>query len=183
MEELRPPNNQYYETRLPPEVLSQGDIFRDVPMPSLPEAVAYEPIQAERRGAYLTGEVVFVQAILISPTRSLRPSLGMEYAHPIATLCAVKPLSIAAAPGTDEEYNARDHDGLSDYMYLPEDADLGLAESVVDIRQAWALHREMLQGNRITQLKRPAAQQLMRKLATFYSRVSIPRGQFDPPQT
>src|SRR2546430_347063 len=90
--ESRPTEDSYYEGRIP--LLSQGDIFRDVPLayPSpAREIVEEEQDLVGRR--FLSGPFEVGTAMLVTPTCSMRSQASpTEYAHPVRSLVPVMPL-------------------------------------------------------------------------------------------
>src|SRR5919201_5581247 len=89
----RPPDADYYE-RNRVELVSQGDLFRDVPlaypMPADELVVDGEPGGSRR---FLSGPLEFGPAMLITPSCSLGAQGAKRYAHPVRTLVPVLPLA------------------------------------------------------------------------------------------
>ena len=82
--ERRPADQDYYEERL--AFLSQGDIFRDVPLsyPLPAREIAADEGGGARR--FLSGPLDFGTGMLITPTCSMRAQGTEGYAHPVRTL-------------------------------------------------------------------------------------------------
>jgi hypothetical protein len=184
--EVRPDDASYYEERL--ELLSQGDIFFDVPL-AYPMP-ARELVTEEDRGyggnrQFLSGPLDYGFAMLITPTCSMRSQGsggGAQYAHPVRTLVAIHSLE-----GLGEVLDAsatgllRKYDSLINYMYLPALQALGMPESAALLYMPVTLHHEMIDGQRATQLTFEGAKQLHRKLAYFATGVLAPRDVYKPP--
>lgn len=183
--EERPQNEDYYEVRLP--LLSQGDIFRDVPLayPMPAEEIVEE--QADTYGGsrrYLSGPLDFGLGLLLTPTCSMRQqgNGGGDYAHPVRTLAPIWPIE-----GLGEMVNEssagllRKYDSLISLMYIPPNADLGIPESAALLYMPVTLHHNIIDGQRLTQLAIEGARQLQRKLVHFASGVSATRSFYDPP--
>lgn len=182
--ERRPADQDYYEERL--AFLSQGDIFRDVPL-SYP-LPAREVADDEGGGArrFLSGPLDFGTAMLITPTCSMRAQAADGYAHPVRTLVPVMPLDeeLTRDLRLDEEQLrfVRAYDGLINYMYLPASESLGLPESLALLYMPITLHHDIIDGQRITQLAVEGARQLQRRMVWFASGWQAEtRAMFDPP--
>jgi hypothetical protein len=182
--EERPANDQYYETRLP--LLSQGDIFRDVPLayPIPADRVVEDESSGER--LFLAGPFEIGLAMLTTPTCSMRAqgAEAHDYAHPVRTLVPVLPLTegLMASLKIDSGKLGllRKYDGLINYMYVPPDDDLELEESLALLYMPVTLHHAFIEGQRITQLAREAAKHL-HKLTWFSTGWLESRELFDPP--
>lgn len=172
----RPADADYYE-RDRVELLSQGDVFRDMPRAyPLPadELVIDEESGGSRR--FLSGPLDFGPAMLITPTCSLGAQGGGGYAHPVRTLAPVVPLAEVVERGVVKETaldDLRRFDHLINYMYLPplqvDDLEFSMPESVALLYMPLTLHHAFLDGQRVSQLACRGAQQLQRKLVWFYS--------------
>jgi hypothetical protein len=186
----RPKDDEYYERERVP-LLSQGDIFRDVPLdfPTPPRELVEDEDAAERGArAFLSGPLEFGPAMLLTPTCSMRAQRAEGYAHPVRTLVPVLPLETLLAVGIvapDALGLLRKYDSLINYMYLPPleepEADFVLAESAALLYMPVTLHHDLIEGQRVTQLAQEGARQLHRKLAHYATGWLEPRDFFDPP--
>lgn len=182
----RPPNDSYYETRH--EFLSQGDIFKDVPLayPFPPGEIVVDPDAPTGARQFLSGPFEVGHAMLITPTCSMRAqgtAVG-SYAHPVRVLAVVRPVEELVARGlfTNDRLGLfRKYDALMSYMYLPESSQLELPESAALLYMTVILHHDMIAGLRVTQLARDGAKQLQRKLVLFASGLPVDRNEFKPP--
>lgn len=117
----RPSDADYYERDRVP-LLSQGDLFRDVPLAyPLP---ADELVVDERGGSrrFLSGPLEFGPAMLITPSCSLGAQGAEGYAHSVRTLVPVVPLAELIERGVVKETaldDLRRFDHLINNMYLP----------------------------------------------------------------
>jgi hypothetical protein len=180
--EERPSDGAYYEQRI--QELSQGDVFRDVPLayPLPAVEIVLDPEADLGARQFLSGPFELGHAILLSPTCSMRAQKTGGYAHPVRILAVVRPLSELIEQGiftSDRLGLLRKYDALINYMYLPPVEHL--PESVALLYMSVTLHHDMIAGNRIIQLTRDGAQQLQRKLVWFNSGLLWPRGEFAPP--
>jgi hypothetical protein len=183
----RPRNDSYYETRH--EVLSQGDIFKDVPLayPFPPGQIVEDAGAPAGARQFLSGPFEIGFAMLITPTCSMRAqqiAAGTPYAHPVRVLAVVRPVDELINRGlftNDRLGLLRKYDGLMNYMYLPESAPVGLSESVALLYMTVILHHDMIADQRVTQLAYEGAQQLQRKLVLFASGLPVDRNEFKPP--
>jgi hypothetical protein len=185
----RPSDADYYE-RARIELLSQGDLFRDVPLAyPLPadELVVDEESGGSRR--FLSGPLEFGSAMLITPSCSLGAQGSGGYAHPVRTLMPVLPLAELVERGVIKETaldDLRRFDHLINYMYLPllevDEFEFAMPESVALLYMPVTLHHAFLEGQRVSQLAYRGAQQLQRKLVWFYSGwLEDDLDVFDPP--
>jgi hypothetical protein len=185
----RPSDADYYE-RDRVELLSQGDLFRDVPLAyPLPatELVVDEESGGSRR--FLSGPLEFGPAMLITPSCSLGAQGGGRYSHPVRTLVPVLPLVELVERGVIKETaldDLRRFDRLINYMYLPplevDEHEFAMAESLALLYMPITLHHALLEGQRVSQLAYRGAQQLQRKLVWFYSGwLEDDLDVFDPP--
>ena len=181
----RPKDALYYEVRQ--AYLSQGDTFYDVPLayPLPPHEITYDP--AVRTGArqFLAGPFETGYAMLLTPTCSMRAQQTSEaaYAHPVRVLAVIRSVAELIDRGiltSDKLELMRKYDGLINYMYLPPLA-AGFPESVALLYMTVILHHDIIEGQRMTQLAYPAAQQLQRKLVLFSSGLPVDRNEFKPP--
>jgi hypothetical protein len=172
----RPPDADYYE-RDRVELVSQGDLFRDVPLAyPLP---ANELLVDDARGGsrrFLSGPLEFGPAMLITPSCSLGAQGAAGYGHPVRTLVPVIPLSQLVGQGVVKETAVADlrrFDHLINYMYLPAlevgELEFTMPESAALLYMPVTLHHAFLEGQRVSQLAYRGAQQLQRKLVWFYS--------------
>lgn len=188
MSHERRPSGPYYEDRIP--LLSQGDIFTDVPLayPSPADELVVESGLYEDAGSrrFISGPLTTGQAMLITPTCSMRTQGDAEepYAHPVRTLVPLRPIQDVIDQGIFDKAKhrlAESRDALINYMYLPGADSLGLEESVALLYMPITLHHEMIDGQRISQLTPVAARQLQKKLTWHVSSVLLDRETFDPP--
>jgi hypothetical protein len=182
--EERPRDDCYYERRL--ELLSQGDIFRDVPLayPFPPGQIVEDRNATSGARQFLSGPFEFGHAMLLTPTCSMRAQqTAGKYAHPVRVLAVIRAVDGLLQRGiltTDRLGLMRKYDGLVNYMYLPE-YEGEFPESVVLLYMTVTLHHDLIEGQRITQLTYESAQQLQRKLVWFNSGLLVGRGEFKPP--
>lgn len=180
----RRPSGPYFEERS--ALLSQGDIFGDVPLafPSPADAIVFEETASPAR-SFLSGPLDFGPAMLVTPTCSMRSQApGRDYAHPVRTLAPLRPVTELIELGildTSKQRLADARDSLINYMYLPPAPELGLPESLALLYMPVTLHHEMISGTRITQLTYEASSQLQKKLTWFSSSLLVARADFDPP--
>lgn len=181
----RRPTDTYYQIRN--EHLSQGDIFRDVPL-AYPLPADGIVIDEDARGVrlFVSGPFETGFGLLLTPTCSMsaqRAQLG-TYAHPVRTLAVVRPLAELLDRDVFDEAKVgllRTYDSFINYMYLPAEDALDIPESVALLYMPVTLHHDMIEGQRVTQLSRVAAQQLQRKLAHYTTSMLLDREEFDPP--
>jgi hypothetical protein len=180
--EVRPDDAAYYETRIP--LLSQGDIFRDVP---LAYPVPTEIVEAETSGGvrhFLAGPLETGPAMLITPTCSMRAQREPgKYAHPVRTLVPILPIEWLLKQELLDASKlglARKYDGLINYMYLPPHEASALPESLALLYMPVTMHHDMIDGQRTTQLAVEGARQLHRKLVWFETSWQEPRATFEP---
>lgn len=76
---------------------------------------------------------------------------------------------------------ARKRDGFINCMYLPENDELALPESMAFLYMPVTLHHAFLGGQRLTQLAVEGARQLQSKLIWFDSGLRLERDLFEPP--
>jgi hypothetical protein len=184
--EPRPPAG-YYETRT--QLLSQGDLFRDVPLaypnPAGEIAVDVDDESAETARRFLSGPLDYGLAMLITPTCSMRSQTpGRDYAHPVRTLVPIRPADELLELGVldlSKQSLAESRDSLINYMWIPGDADVGIDSGLALLYMPVTLHHDMIVDQRITQLTREAACQLQKKLAWHSTSVLLERQDFEPP--
>lgn len=180
----RRPQGPYFEQRT--SLLSQGDIFRDVPLafPSPADAIVLEDAVDTGR-SFLSGPLDYGPAMLITPTCSMRSqALGRDYAHPVRTLVPLRPVTELIELGildASKRGLADARDSLINYMYVPSDSKLRLIESLALLYMPVTLHHDMVADARITQLTYDASSQLQKKLTWFASSLLADRADFDPP--
>jgi hypothetical protein len=173
----RPADADYYE-RERVELVSQGDLFRDVPlaypMPASELVIDEEGGRGSRR--FLSGPLEFGPAMLITPSCSLAAQREAGYSHPVRTLVPVLPLEHLVGQGVIKETaldDLRRFDHLINYMYVPplevDQSEFSMPESVALLYMPVTLHHAFLEGQRVSQLAYRGAQQLQRKLVWFYS--------------
>jgi hypothetical protein len=185
----RPADNDYYE-RERVELVSQGDLFRDVPL-AYPMPASELVIDEEGRGSrrFLSGPLEFGPAMLITPSCSLAAQREAGYSHPVRTLVPVLPLEELVDRGVIKETALNDlrrFDHLINYLYLPplevEKLEFSMPESIALLYMPVTLHHAFLEDNRVSQLAYRGAQQLQRKLVWFYSGwLEDDLDVFDPP--
>lgn len=187
MSHERRPAGSYYEMRT--DLLSQGDIFEEVPLayPSPAAAIELDAAEepAETTRAFLSGPLEFGPAMLITPTCSMRSQTrGREYAHPVRTLVPLRPVVELLDIGILDAAKrglAEKRDSLINYMWIPADEDFGLEESLALLYMPVTLHHDMVVENRIAQLTFDAAAQLQKKLAWHATSILLDRADFQPP--
>jgi hypothetical protein len=171
----RPSDADYYE-RDRVELVSQGDLFRDVPLayPLPADELLVDEASGGRR--FLTGPLAFGPAMLITPSCSIGAQGAAGYGHPVRTLVPVIPLAQLIDHGVVKETalaDLRRFDHLMNYMYLPpldiNELDFSMPESAALLYMPVTLHHAFLEGQRVSQLAYRGAQQLHRKLVWFYS--------------
>ena len=182
MPEIRPDDAAYYETRIP--LLSQGDIFRDVP---LAYPVPGQVVEAETSAGarhFLAGPLEFGPAMLITPTCSMRAQRDPgKYAHPVRTLVPLLATEWLLAHGFIDDSKlglARKYDALINYMYLPPHEPSGQLEGLALLYMPVTMHHDIIDGQRTTQLAVEGARQLHRKLVWFETSWQEPRATFEP---
>lgn len=179
----RRPTDPYFETRL--SMLSQGDIFRDVPLayPLPAVEIALEEAPGDRR--FLSGPFDVGPAILLTPTCSMRDQKDpTTYAHPVRTLAPLRTVVELEKQGVLDRSKlalAQKRDGLINYMYIPASEELGIEESLALLYMPVTLHHDMVATSRVTQLSFAGARQLQRKLAWHATSLYIDLQDFDPP--
>jgi hypothetical protein len=184
----RPSDADYYE-RDRVELVSQGDLFRDVPLayPLPADELLVDEASGGRR--FLTGPLAFGPAMLITPSCSVGAQGAAGYGHPVRTLVPVIPLAQLIDQGVVKETalaDLRRFDHLINYMYLPpldiNELDFSMPESAALLYMPVTLHHAFLEGQRVSQLAYRGAQQLQRKLVWFYSGwLEDNLDAFDPP--
>ncbi len=184
MREERPDDTAYYETRR--SLLSQGDIFRDVPLayPVPGEIVEDDESFSGGTRHFLAGPLETGFAILTTPTCSMRAQRAPDvYAHPVRTLVPLMPTERLVGEGLLDAAKmglVRKYDGLINYMYLPPHQESGLPESLALLYMPVTMHHDIIDGQRVTQLAVEGARQLHRKLVWFSSSWQEPRSTFEP---
>ena len=173
----RPSDVEYYE-RDRVELLSQGDLFRDVPLayPLPADELVVDDAEGGGSRRFLSGPLEFGPAMLITPSCSLGAQGAAGYGHPVRTLVPVIPLAELVGRGVVKETalaDIRRFDHLINYMYLPpldvDELEFSMPESVALMYMPVTLHHAFLEGQRVSQLAYRGAQQLQRKLVWFYS--------------
>ena len=185
MSHERRPSGSYFEDRVP--LLSQGDIFREVPLayPAPADELHFDADDEEEGRRFLSGPLTIGPAILITPTCSMRSQAQADsYAHPVRTLVPLRPVAELMEIGVLDASKLRlseKRDSLINYMYLPPEPSLDLEESLALLYMPVTLHHQMIESNRISQLTYDAASQLQKKLTWHASSVLLQRQDFDPP--
>ena len=173
----RPSDAEYYE-RDRVELFSQGDLFRDVPLPyPLPaEELVIDEAEAGGSRRFLSGPLEFGPGMLITPSCSLGAQGAAGYGHPVRTIVPVIPLAELVERGVVKETTLDDlrrFDHLINYMYLPplevDELEFAVPESVALLYMPVTLHHAFLEGQRVSQLAYRGAQQLQGELVWFYS--------------
>lgn len=181
MSHERRPRGGYYETRT--DLLSQGDVFTDVPL-AYP-APAGELAEAGGARVFLSGPLDFGPAMLITPTCSMRAQGDTAgYAHPVRTLVPLRTVTELEQAGILDPAKrglAERRDSLINYMWIPGDSALGIEDSLALLYMPATLHHDMIAENRLAQLTYEAAQQLQKKLAWYATSMLLDRADFDPP--
>jgi hypothetical protein len=179
---FRPVDNASYETRIP--LLSQGDIFTDVP---LAYPVPTQIVEEETSGGvrhFLAGPLEIGRALLITPTCSMRAQGDPgKYAHPVRTLVPTLATDVLLERGLLNEGKLgliRKYDGLIKYMYLPPHEPSGQRESMALLYMPVTLRYDMIDGQRAIQLAVEGPRQLQRKLVWFHTSWLEPRATFEP---
>jgi hypothetical protein len=183
----RRPQGGYYETRT--ELLSQGDIFADVPLayPTPAGEIVMEVPESveETTRVFLSGPLDFGPAMLVTPTCSMRSQTSRrDYAHPVRSLVPLRPTAELLEAGVLDAAKrsiAERRDSLINYMWIPRDSDLGIGESLALLYMPVTLHHELIAGSRVTQLTYDAASHLQKKLAWHSTSVLLDRADLDPP--
>jgi hypothetical protein len=116
----RPEDHLYYETRH--ELLSQGNIFRDLPLgyPFPPREIVLDPEASTGARQFLSGPFETGYAMLLTPTCSMRAqqTAATTYAHPVRVLAVVRPVAELLDRGIltpDRLGLMRKYDGLMNY--------------------------------------------------------------------
>lgn len=190
--ERRPADSDYFQFDRT-ELLSQGDIFRDVPLayPTPAREILFDEAEGlwgdeEDAGhrRFLSGPFETGPALLITPTCAMSAQGGSGYSHPVRTLVPLRPLvDLVDAGAIREEHlgQIRSRDPLVSYMYVPPVEPAGIPESMALLYMPTTLHHDLIDGQRVAQLAIEGARQLQRKLAWFMSGMRIHRAEFDPP--
>src|ERR1700730_1797969 len=133
--EERPPDNQYYDA-FRTQLLSQGDIFKGLPIGL--EGYAKQLTQAEDGSIrLLSGAVQAGFAMLRTPTCAMSSQdKSKDYDHDVRSLVPL--LSIASLVAqdllsVDQLREAKKYDGLINYMYLPPHAASAMPESLAPL--------------------------------------------------
>jgi hypothetical protein len=167
-EHVPDPGKYYMEYRT--KLFSQGDIFinANIEMPTTPPSLWREYV------------------MLITPTGFMRttgPIVG-QYTAMERTVVPIVPLAVYTEPGQDVS-NSTDWDGSWGCIYLPPHPDDKFPESLAMLFLPQTVRHDDLMGSegisRVTQLTKPAAQQLCRQLVWFAGGRRVPRAEFDPP--
>ena len=196
------PKDHYYEVRH--DFLTQGDILRDVPFAQLGPSI--NVLDSVPDGLPIPdGTVPAISFVAHSPFGMIL-SDTCDFRHAAAKNIRVEPKDYFHAPKSvyesgyvrvapifpldswemlpkdqTERNKFRDFDLYRKLMYLPELTSVGLPESAVGLHMADSLHIDLLLGlERVTQVTRPARQQLNFKLVWVDTGFGVPRDQFDP---
>ena len=169
-------------------LLSQGDIFRNVPFVDL---VLSDPHDLGSRRIDLEP----AWAMLITPTEIMR-ALGATKTYSDELRRTVVPiLGLDQMPGLGDGRALREQDGLAQYMYLPEDPISGMLEGAAYFPHAVTVSHALLVPSadepisrppvsRATQLTIDGTRQLQRKLLMYFTalRTELAREVFSPPE-
>lgn len=182
----RPADDKYYVQPWSANFL-QGDIFKDVPLgfPFPPDAVFVE--EGKRR--FLSGPFDAGHAMLITPSCAMAAqgaeSRPGEYAHPARTLVPLRPIEELVEGGAVPERNLGHlrADRLVNYLYLPADRAIGLAESAALLYLPVTVHHDVLADDRVAQLTGEAFWHFRAKLMAFCGGFLVHPSEFgDPPE-
>jgi hypothetical protein len=186
----RPADHDYYE-RDRVELLSQGDLFRDVPLayPQPADELLIDELEGGGGRRVQCGPRQCGPGVLITPRCSLAAQGTAGYGHPVRTLIPVMPITHLVERGIVKEAaldDLRRFDHLINYMYLPPlevaELEFSMPESAALLYMPVTLHHAFLEGQRVSQLAYRGAQQLQRKLVWFYSGwLEDDLDVFDPP--
>ena len=173
----RPSDAEYYE-RDRVELLSQGDLFRDVPLayPLPADEIVVDEAKGGGSRRFLSGPLEFGPAMLITPSCSLGAQGAAGYGHPVRTLVPVIPLARARRARHRQGDDARGPSALRppDQLHVPAAARRRRAR-VLDAGERRApVHAgdappRIPRGPARLAARLPGAQQLQRKLVWFYS--------------
>lgn len=182
----RPADDDYYVAPWSANFL-QGDIFKDVPLgfPFPPDAVFVE--EGERR--FLSGPFDAGHAMLITPSCAMaaqgaeaRPG---EYAHPARTLVPLRSVVELIEGGAIREENLGHlrADRLVNYLYLPADRTIGMAESAALLYLPVTVHHDVIAQDRVAQLTGTAFWHFRANLMVFCGGFLIHPSEFgEPPE-
>lgn len=185
--ESRPPDASYYVVGRT-VLLSQGDLFRNVP-------VSY-PVLSENLGDIGDGVRRFVSgplqrsfAVLVTPTCSMRAQGAggaFRYAHPVRTVVPLLPVSRLMNDGVinaSQRGLSASYDDLINYMWLPASTEIGMPDSLALLYMPITMHHDLLmdEAARVMQLTMEGSQQLHRKLAWYATGRRTERAVFNPP--
>lgn len=100
----RPADAEYYD-RERVEFVSQGDVFRDVPLayPLPAEELVVDQEEGKGGRRFISGPLTFGPAVLITPSCSLGAQGAAGYGHPVRTLVPVVPISELVERGVIKE--------------------------------------------------------------------------------
>jgi hypothetical protein len=135
---------------------------------------------------FLSGPLEPGFAMLTTPTCSMSAQGNAAgYAHFVRTLVPIVSLAEIVEENVlneDQLREARKHDGLLNYMYLPAHKESGMPVSLALLYITITLDHELLvaTSKRTTQLALQGAQQLQRKLVIFNANIPIDRKYFQP---
>jgi hypothetical protein len=189
MQEPRP-SDRYFLGYVETDSFRQGDIFADTPFPfpAMPEEV-FDVVAVEKReetdddrldllGRTRGRPCDFRNAVLVSPDAHLSSA---DPAGLVLTLMPIRRLAELQAAGritNNGLVGLRAYDDRLPYMYLPEDDDFAMEESVLCLHESFSLTGGLIERNRIARMTSVARQQLRRKLVDFFTSRSMPRAQF-----
>jgi hypothetical protein len=181
--EERPADNEYYEAERV-KLLSQGDIFADVPL-TYP-GVGAEVAEVVGRRYFLSGPLETGFAMLITPTCSMRAQEAEGYAHPVRTLVPILSIDLLMSANVitkDSRGLAEKYDDLYNYMFLPAHSHSKMPVSMALLYMPVTISHALLEATatRVTQLALEGARQLQRKLVLYASSAPIERARFKPP--
>jgi hypothetical protein len=150
----KPDDNEYYvDDRT--EHVAQGDVFRGVPFSS-----------PDGSGVGFSG---FGMLLHYTSNMMDGPPGTPGYAHHFRLVAPIFPFPMLQELGLSEEQlvSMRNGDKMGRYLYLPAYPD-EFPESGVVLYRPELVRQVDLDGRRVTQLQKPAAQQLQRRLARVF---------------
>jgi hypothetical protein len=177
------PNDDEYWIKPWSGVLFSGDVFEAIPFGDQPTTLLTD--EDSEPAKHYMAEIAFGFGLLISPTCDMYDQLAEDPrpAHPYRVLVPILPLDEVAAVTDAVERNVkllRSRDSLHPYMYLPA-LDGYFDESVACLFRPSLVADDFLADppRRIAQMNPEARRQLKIKLARYWARVDVARGQFD----
>lgn len=176
----RPPDDEYWVPAWS-RVLFSGDVFEAIPFGTQPTLLLTDPDSEPAK--HYVGEIEFGYGLLVSPTCDMYDQLADDPrpAHPFRVLVPILPLEEVAQATDAVERNVgliRSRDTIVPYMYLPS-LDLHFDESVACLFRPTVVGDDFLADppRRVAQMHPEARRQLKIKLARYWARVNVPRGE------